>query len=56
MILSQFDPEKRAIINPSDIVASLAQFPKTVEKLRKTCHDVTGIDDGSFFFNFQKQL
>ncbi len=30
MILSQFDPEKRAIINPSDIVASLPQFPKTV--------------------------
>ena len=30
MILSQFDPEKRALINPSDIVASLPQFPKTV--------------------------
>lgn len=30
MILSQFDPEKRALINPSDIVTSLPQFPKTV--------------------------
>lgn len=30
MILSQFDPEKRAIINPSDIVASLPQFSKIV--------------------------
>ena len=28
MILSQFDPEKRALINPSDIVTSLPQFPK----------------------------